>query len=756
MDQNKRNIQPTEIELSQKRRWLKLTICALLVLAVFVVFGQTLGHDFILCDDNVYTYENQHVCEGLTWDSFKWACTTTFAGNWHPLTWLSHILDAQFFGIHQGAERWKGPEAGWHHMTNVLLHAISTILLFLALQRMTGAMWRSAMVAAMFAIHPLRAESVAWAAERKDVLSGMFWMLTMYTYAWYAQKPRIGRYLAVFASLALGLSAKSMLVTLPCVLLLLDYWPLGRWRLGGTAHGDCPNFRGEAGENGTVPLGRSDQPEFPSRPGWWLVVEKLPLFALSASVSAILVYAQQTAGAMNMANTVAYGDRVANALVSSVMYLWKTAWPENLAFFYPHPAVLGKDPLWFTVMQAVFAGMVLAAITWFVILNIRRRPYLSVGWFWYLGTLVPVIGLVQVGLQAMADRYTYIPTIGIYIMTVWGAVEVSERHARFRVALLYGMPILLFFWIVIAIEQVATWRDSKTLFYHAIQVTKDNFFAYNHYGLVFDQFDGNRDTEKAGEQYKIAADIAPNYDSASSNLGGYYARKGDLQKAVGYYENAVRVNQFFYGAHANLGTTYLNLNRVDEAIAEYRKAIELSTAKSADSPVYHGMLALCLLRKGTPESLDEAVAEARNAIELTPRNSELHGILASCLFRKGKSYDALEELRKAFQLNPNNPVTMNDLALTLATNPDSSIRNGEEALQLALRAATMTGEQDPGVLRTLAAAYAETGRFPEALQTASKALDLASRKKNVNTSLIKAINEEINQYKNRKPARMEL
>jgi tetratricopeptide (TPR) repeat protein len=581
------------------------------------------------------------------------------------------MLDVQCFGDIQTG--W----AGGHHLVNVFLHAASTLLLFFALRQMTGVLWRSALVALMFAIHPLRAESVAWVAERKDVLSGMFWMLTLFAYSWYVRRPSIGRYSTVFLSLFLGLCSKSMLVTLPCVLLLLDYWPLRRWQWGSDS---------AESEKSEVSIGL-DGPEFPRRPVWWLVVEKLPLFALSAAVSSGVVYAQKISGAMNMAVPVPFGYRISNALVSCVMYLWKTIWPENLAFFYPHPAILGKDPLWWTVLQASAAGTLLAAITLLAIWNVRRRPYWPVGWFWYLGTLVPVIGLIQVGIQGMADRYTYIPTIGIYILVVWGAVELAASHARFRIVLFYATPIVLVLWIFIASVQVSTWSNSLTVFKHAIDVTQNNYFAYNHYGLVFDR---NGNPEKAREEYKKSVDIAPHYDAVNSNLGSYYANKGDYKTAIGYYQNAIRVNPFFYGAYANLGKAFIHENRIDEAIAEFRSVIEIASKVSADDPQYHELLALCLSRKG-------------------------------------ETREALAELRESLRMSPTNPNLMSEIAWTLATSSDDSIRNGEEAVDYAQQAVNLTDGQEPMFLSTLAAAQAEGGRFPEALQTAHKALELATR-----------------------------
>jgi protein O-mannosyl-transferase len=698
---NGRDYDPLEPQPSAQDTFKVLGVCCGLLLMVLLVYGQTYNHEFIVCDDDPYIYGNSHVMGGFYWKSYLdnslwWSLTTCTAGNWHPLTWLSHTVDAQLYGVHDmhpdgvhpPAECWKGPEAGFHHSTSVLLHAAAAIVLFLALRRMTAAFWCSALVAAMFALHPLRVESVAWAAERKDVLSGLFWMLTLFAYGGYVLRPSIGRYLAVVGVFALGLTAKSMLVTLPCVLLLLDFWPLRRWQPKWPAS--------ESDVNGGSPISADAKigtvPRFAPQSIGWLVVEKLPLFALSAAVSVIVAVGQRAMGCMSMTDNVPMDSRIANAAFSAVAYLWKTIWPLNLAIFYPHLAVMGADATARSAMQTrlmwygIAGALVLAAITLFALWNLRRRPYLAVGWFWYLGVLVPVIGLIQVGAQSMADRYTYLSMIGVTIMVVWGSAELAARSDRLRAAMSIAAVTLLASWTVLTVFQVATWKDSVSVFQHAVEATDDNYFAHNHLGLAY-QNAGR--TEDAGQEFKEAVRTAPSYDASNANLGVYYMRIKEFDKAVVYFENAVRVNPYAAFHHANLASIYSQQGKLDEAAAQFRRAIDIEP--------------------------------------LSPR---YHQTLAGVLLRQRKAPAAVAELREVLRLSPNEIIAMKDLAWCLSTNPDASVRNGKEALELAQRANKIAKDRDPVVLIVLAAAYAETGRSEEAVDNASKAMKLAAEQGN--------------------------
>ncbi|NIQ87873.1 MAG: hypothetical protein GWN93_01765, partial [Deltaproteobacteria bacterium] len=399
------------------------------------------------------------VHKGLTRESFIWAFTTTDEANWHPLTWLSHMVDCQLYGLNPAG----------HHLTNVLLHSASTVLLFLILLGMTGSRWRSALVAALFALHPLHVESVAWVAERKDVLSTLFWMLTLWAYLAYTKRPERKRYLLIIVAFTLGLMAKPMLVTLPFVLLLLDYWPLKRIELGQSASG----------------LPAANQPstiaEKPGAQAFRLLLEKTPLFVLTAASSVVTFVVQKSEGAVGALEVYPLKIRVANALVSYVSYIIKMIWPQNLAVFYPHP---GQSlPMW----QAVAAGILLVLISIAVIRAGRRQPYLPVGWLWYLGTLVPVIGLVQVGAQAMADRYTYVPLIGLFIMAAWGVPELMKKWHHRRVALVVSAALVLFALMTCARLQLRHWKNSIALLSHAHAVTAKSYLVHNNLGSALNE-----------------------------------------------------------------------------------------------------------------------------------------------------------------------------------------------------------------------------------------------------------------------------
>jgi protein O-mannosyl-transferase len=668
-----------------------LAVCCFLVLAVLIVFGPSIQHEFIVCDDNYYIYENPNVVGGLTWENVKWSFTSFVTGNWHPLTWLSHLLDVQCYGVRTGREAWAGPEAGLHHLTNILLHAAAAVALFLALRRMTGALWCSAFVAAMFALHPLRAESVAWAAERKDVLSGLFWMLTLLAYSGYAMRPSVGRYLGVVVLFALGLMAKSMLVTLPCVLLLLDFWPLGRWR---------PKSIGAT----TV---EQATPRFATRSLKWLVVEKLPLLLLSAGDCVVTVISQQGAGSMNMADRVPMVDRIANAAVSAVAYLWSMIWPVNLAIFYPHPSVLGGDAATRLVWQGIAAGALLAVITALVLWNLRRRPYLAVGWFWYLGSLLPVIGLVQVGTQARADRYTYLPMIGVGVMLVWGAAELASRSPRLRTTFSVAAGCVLTAWATLASVQVSTWQDSVTVFDHAIAATSDNYFAHSHRGYLYEL---SGDMKAALREYDEALRIAPRYEGVNTNLGAYYAGIGRFDKAIECFQKSVNINSDSATFRANLAKAYALAERPSDAAAEYREAIRIDP----EYPQHHRDLAVVYLHQGDVRS----------------------GIV---------------ELREAIRLDPEYVDAIKTLAWRLATDDDAAMRNGREALELAKRAVQLTNGKEPVALNAMAAAYAETGDFDKAEETANAAMRLAVQQRN--RDLVDLLGYTIRRYQARSPFR---
>jgi tetratricopeptide (TPR) repeat protein len=733
-------------------RWWSPTICLGLLLLVAVAFAavpdailpnaHVFQHRFLVCDDDPYVYGNGVVRQGITWPGVKWAFLSSAAGNWHPLTWLSHMFDVQCYDLWlggKGSSGWlsdvfgaqeQGLRPGGHHLTNLLLHATSAVLLFLALRLMTGSLWASAMAAGMFAVHPLRVESVAWVAERKDVLSTMLGLATIWAYACYARRgaahrhwihlaatailgalgATLGlfdwqqwhgcavavapsllllavvlacdwRYLIVVVLFALGLMAKSMLVTLPCVLLLLDFWPLRRFGPTAPACGSMNASPGRLSCQAFV----------------WLVVEKLPLLALSAGVSVIVAISQSGAGGMTMLAGVTFSQRVANAFVSYVAYLWKTIWPANLAIFYPHPSIVPSDPifpltadgqtLFSLTVQAIGAAILLAAITFAVLKMVRRRPYLAVGWFWYLGTLLPVIGLIQIGAHAMADRYTYLPGIGLSLMAVWGAADLAARWPLARRGLWVAGPLLLASWVVLTAVQVTYWHDSLKVFGHAIQVTSNNYFAHNHLGLAYDEaargaeaanhLDEARDYDaKAAAEFAETVRLAPKYDAGHINLGGVYAHAGQFDKAVACFLTAAEINPYLVVAHSNLAAAYLDQGKLDDALAQGHEALRMAPGdESANLNV-----AACYLQRG---DFAAAISYSAAALQTNPTLAHACWILGCSLLSLNRVDEAVDPLERAVRFRPNHPDYLNSLAAVYARKGD--VAKAIQVLQRALQ-----------------------------------------------------------------------
>jgi Tfp pilus assembly protein PilF len=582
---------------------------------VILLYGQVAGHEFVGFDDDRYIFANPHVRQGLTWEGVKWAFSGFHVMNWHPLTWLSHMLDVQLFGL----------EAGGHLLVNVALHAANAVLLFVALRQMTGTLWPCAFVAALFAMHPMRVESVAWASERKDVLSGLFWMLTMLAYAGYARRPAAARYLLVFAALALGLMVKPMLVTLPCVLLLLDLWPLGRWR-PGSAEREGP---------GRTPAA------FAPRPISGLVLEKLPLLGLCAVSGAATLLAQRSGGAVSSLEAMPFASRLANALVAYVAYLRKTIWPSDLACFYPHPAAVSSDPA-ALIGAAIGAGLVLGCITLLAAHSARRRPYLTVGWFWYLGTLVPVIGLFQVGTQAMADRYAYLPLVGIYILAAWGVRDLAARRPRVELASKAAAPILLAAFGAATWHQVGTWQNSRTLYEHALRVTSDNYLIHNNLGAVLEK--EGRIAEATGH-FERALRIRPAFAPAHTNLGNVLLRRGDPAQAAVHYQRALRLDPDNAEAQNNLGSVFESQGRLAEAQDRFERALRIRP-NYADA---HYNLGVVFEARG---DLTRAAAQYQHAVRLDPDHAKAHGNLGIVLIRQGKLAEAAARLERALEIDP--------------------------------------------------------------------------------------------------------
>ena len=649
----------TEQPATRKGRWL----CLLLAATTLAVFWPVTGHDFINFDDPDYVTENVQVQRGLTWPGVIWAFRTNHTGNWHPLTWLSHMLDGQLYGL--------SPRG--HHFTSLAIHVANALLLLVILRRVTGELWPSAFVAGLFALHPAHVESVAWVAERKDVLSTFFWMLTLWAYGCYAGKcEAIARglrstqhaarntpfwspatqspvlyYSLALVFFALGLMSKPMVVTLPFVLLLLDYWPLRR----------------VAGFDFHAPLTSS-------RKVLSLIVEKVPFLVMAIACSAVTFHVQRQAGAVGE-NPLA--DRIWSAVISHVRYLGKLFWPENMAVFYPRPAE-------WSMGTAFGAAATLLAVTVLVLWLGRCRPFLPVGWFWYLGTLVPVIGIVQVGEQALADRYTYIPFIGLFIMIAWGVAAMTGSWRERQLLLIGATTAVLAACILCTRAHLRHWQSSESLFAHALAVTKDNAVAHNNLGAVFEE-KGN--LAEALAHYTEALRIKPNLPDAQVNVGIQLARQGKIEEALGHFYVALALNPNAK-VHYNLGNLFVEQGDWIEAVKHLSSALE----KQPD------------------------FAEARYNLGLA-------------LLMQGNSEAAVAHYREAVRLKPDWPAALNELAWILATHPSAEIRNGAEAVNLAARACELTDRKEVHYLSTFDAACAEAGRFEEAIRTAEQVRDLA-------------------------------
>jgi protein O-mannosyl-transferase len=767
---------------------MALALGGWLLLAVFLVFGQTLRHGFVNYDDPVYVYENPRVTAGLHASGVAWALTAGHANNWHPLTWLSHMADCQLYGL----------DARGHHLTNLLLHAAVAILLLWVLWQMTGHLWPSALVAALFAVHPLRVESVAWLSERKDLLSGLFFVLTLAAYLGYVRRPHsLARYLTVFALLLAGLMSKPVLVTLPCLLLLLDYWPLGR--IGRPATGPTCGPALATGAGRSRPTGVLPPPlPIPLRR---VLLEKVPLVLLAAAFALVTLLVQGKAVAALEA--VPMGARLANALLAYVAYLGQFFYPIGLAVFYPYPST---SPAAWKVVGALLllAGISAAAVRWR-----RSCPYLFVGWFWYLGMLVPMIGLVQIGAHCRADRYTYLPQIGLAVALVWGAASAAASRPRRRWA--YATAAVPALWLLIgcAWQQTSHWRDSETLWNRALACTSRNHVAHNdlgialarrgeaaaaishyrkaleiapdfadaHYNLALALADGGKSSEaidhfekalardpdfaavhnhlgrllarcgrpaEAAAHLRQALKIDPDSAHAHNNSGNLLAAQGHIAEAIVHYQKALEIDPRFAEAHFNLGVALAGRGHVDEAAAHYRQAL----AAQPDLVDAHYNLGAILARRG---QTGEAVAHFERAVAGNPDHVNARYNLGLLLHQQGKTAEALRQWREAIQRQPNDAEILNQLAWTLATAPEASLRRGTEAIALARRANQLCNDREPIVLRTLAAAYAEAGQFAEAVQVAQRAVPLASARGDA--ALVKSLQAQIGLYQAGSPYR---
>jgi tetratricopeptide (TPR) repeat protein len=649
-----------------------------------VLYWPATGHDFVDYDDHQYVLDNAHVTGGLNWANIWWALGSGYAYNWHPVTWLSHMLDCQLFGL----KPWG------HHLTSILLHAVNTALVFLLLRGLTGALWRSFCVAALFGCHPVHVESVAWVAERKDVLSTCFGLLALIFYVRCVQKtedgsqksesniqlpssliclPPSGCYWLSLFFFALGLMSKPMLVTWPFVMLLLDYWPLNR----------ISGFR----------FWISDLKR--------LLLEKIPFFALAAAGSVITYVAQKHGGSVTTVEGLPLGARIGNALISYCRYLGKLFCPTDLAVFYPHPG-------YWPMTMVLLAGGLIALISALVFLQRRRCPFLLMGWLWFLGTLLPVIGLVQVGEQAMADRYAYIPSLGLLIMVVWGAYELTRRWHQHVIGLAVAGSIAITISAMVTRQQLGYWQESETLFRHAFNVTKNNFLAHSNLGLaLFNQgriddaiiqcqeairlnprdADAHNNLgialrtqgrfDEAINQCQEAVRLMPNNADFQNNLGAAWEAKGRLDEAISCYREALRLNPDYALAHSNLGVALRKHGQMDEAISQYQEAIRLKP----NDPKSHYNLGIALLINGR---LNEAIKQNQEAVRLEPDDADAHYILGVALLKNGQVDGAIKQYQEAIRLKPDDAGLHNNLggALTRKGQSNEAISQYQEAIRL--------------------------------------------------------------------------
>jgi tetratricopeptide (TPR) repeat protein len=650
-----------------------LLICVALAVVTLIVFWPVHRFDFINYDDTDYVAKNPRIQEGFTSSAIQWAFTESHSSNWHPVTWLSHMLDWQLFG----------KNAGGHHMVNVMFHIANSLLLFVLLRRMTQTTWPGAFVAALFALHPLHVESVAWVAERKDVLSTFLWLLTTWHYVRFAQArhalpPRRSAldYSLALLFFALGLMSKPMLVTLPFTLLLLDFWPLRRM----------------AGNNNsreiTLPRLKSS------------IVEKIPFFALIVISSALTFWAQRKGGAVTSLNALSLEGRISNALISYPRYLGKMLWPENLTILYPHP---WQWPIWIAIAAALF----LIGVTVVAIRNRQKHPYLIVGWLWFLGTLVPVIGLVQVGMQAIADRYAYIPLIGIFIAVTWWAWSVFGEPSKNRTALGVVAAVILIGCTLATAKQLQHWQNSGTLFSRAVTLTKKNFLAHNNLGFYLYE---NGNVDEAIQHFQSAIQIYPQFEISWRNMGQALDEKHRYAEAVTHYEKALQLNPGHLEVRNRLGNSLSEIGRVDEAIGHYNYVLE----RQPENVDAHNNLGVALAMKGqladalvhlekavalnprsasahsnlgnayaVQQKVDLAISHYKTALSLNTDDARTHNNLGNALAAKGMLAEAIENYRAAIRMEPVNPEAHLNLGLALARNGarNEAILELEEALR---------------------------------------------------------------------------
>ncbi|HPL66811.1 MAG TPA: tetratricopeptide repeat protein [Smithellaceae bacterium] len=586
------------------KKYDHLILCILLSIAVLSVYWQVQNFEFLNFDDHAYVSGRPEVLSGLTIDNIAWSFSTTEAGFWHPMTWLSLMLDYELYGLN----------AGGYHWTNLLLHLASTLLLFSFFLKTTGALWKSGLVAVLFALHPLHIESVAWIAERKDVLSGFFGMLTMVTYTYYLGRPCLNRYFSVLFVFLLGLMSKPMLVTLPFVLLLLDFWPLKRLNFDNEHDGRHYSVSKKIKKIG---------------------LEKVPLLALSLIFSLLTYMAERDVGALSETGALPMIDRLINALVAYVVYLYKMIYPFDLAIFYPHPVAW---PLW----KGLLCSLLLVMITVMVFIHLKKRPYLFVGWFWYIGTLIPVIGLVQVGAHAFADRYTYIPLIGIFVVCVWGIADLAMHWQLRKESIIIVASLYILFIASVTHVQLGYWQTNEKLFRHAIEVTDNNFIAHGSLALALV---ANKQYDEANDHFKEALRIRPDYAPTYQFWGLSMLRQGKRDEAIQLFYRALEINPDFLEVRYRLIEILPEAKRFSETADQFRAILN---KKPEDCPT-RSKYAIMLVNNGQSK---EAMVEFKKVVQLCPTYAGSRNNLGVILYRQGQLDEAIEHFREAIRLQP--------------------------------------------------------------------------------------------------------
>jgi tetratricopeptide (TPR) repeat protein len=626
----------------------EIVLCLLLAISTLAVYGQVINHEFVSYDDDYYVTENPIVKSGWTLNGVAWAFKTKHHSHWHPLTWLSHMTDCQFFGL---------APAG-HHLTSLLIHIANTILLFLVLRRMTGATLSSGFAAALFALHPLHVESVAWVADRKDVLCALFWLLAIVAYSYYAEKPGVTRYSLVLLAWSLGLMAKPMVVTLPLILLLMDYWPLRRLRVS--------HLRG----NGNTTADGFSNLVCPLKPARVLILEKLPfLLLVAASVVVTVSFMRIDDKTLTLAVWDIYPTKtsVTNAMVSYVSYIGKMLWPTSLAIPYPQRG-------WLAGWQVGGAAALILSVSILVLRVGPKHPYLPVGWLWYLVSLTPVIGLVTLGPVIMADRYTYIPLIGLFIMISWGVPDALKSWRFGNLVVNISAGVILLSLMTLTWFQVSHWNNSFALFTNSVKRTARNSVAYNNLGVALEK---RGHTDDAIKHYREALRIKPNSAEAHNNLGVALEKRGHTDDAIKHYREALRIKPDYEQAHNNLGIALQTKGHIDDAIKHYREAIWIKP----DYEKSYYNLGVALQTKGR---LDDAIDYYREALRIKPDFLEVHYNLGVALRKKGRIDDAIKHYREALRIKPDYEQAHYNLGIALQTKGrlDDAIKHYREALRI--------------------------------------------------------------------------